>query len=158
MFSTLLKRIALSSLLTCSAIALADQSDYKLMIIDDANTSAAILQGHYESVLNQQVKVNNDQTRNYELVFNQCAVSVKLKNFNDAETHCTQAISLLNSSKVPGYKRRELTSFALSNRGVARIMANNNTAALSDFYEAVQISANDLVSHNLNRAKQRLAL
>ena len=71
---------------------------------------------------------------------------------------CTQAISLLSTSKVPGYKRRELTSFALSNRGVARIMSENDTAALSDFYEAVQISKNELVNHNLSRAKQNLAL
>ncbi|MFT4953604.1 MAG: hypothetical protein ACI9A0_003323, partial [Pseudoalteromonas tetraodonis] len=38
------------------------------------------------------------------------------------------------------------------------LMAKNETAALSDFYEAQQISGNELVSHNLTRAKQDLAL
>ena len=36
MFSTLMKRVALSSLLTCSAMAVADQGDYKLMVIDQS--------------------------------------------------------------------------------------------------------------------------
>lgn len=158
MFTPLLKRIALTSLLTCSAVAVADQSDYKLMIIDDASTSTAIIAGQYETVLSNSLEQSVDLERSYELAFNRCAANVKMKNFADAETLCTQAISLLKSSKVPSYKRRELTSFALSNRGVARMMAKDNTAALSDFYEAVKISENDLVSHNLDRAKQNLAL
>ncbi len=139
MFSTLMKRVALSSLLTCSAMAVADQGDYKLMVIDQSTTLA-------------------EQSNQYELAFNQCALSVKEKDFAAAEALCSKAINLLTTSKVPGHKRRELTSFALSNRGVARIMSENDTAALSDFYEAVQISSNDLVEHNLTRAKQNLAL
>ena len=139
MLKTLVKTIALSSLLTCSAMAVADQADYKLMVIEQAQT-------------------NDNVSNEYETAFNRCALSVKEKNFSEAENLCTQAISLLNTSKVPGYKRRELTSFALSNRGVARIMSENDTAAISDFYEAVQISKNELVNHNLNRAKQNLAL
>ncbi len=140
MFSTLMKRVALSSLLTCSAMAVADQGDYKLMVIDQS-TQASV-----------------ETNRQYEVAFNQCALSVKEKDFAAAEALCSKAINLLTTSKVPGHKRRELTSFALSNRGVARIMSENETAALSDFYEAVQISSNDLVEHNLTRAKQNLAL
>ncbi len=140
MFSTLMKGVALSSLLTCSAMAVADQSDYKLMVIDQS-TQASV-----------------ETNRQYELAFNQCALSVQAKNFTEAEALCSKAISLLSTSKVPAYKRRELTSFALSNRGVARIMSENDTAALSDFYEAVQISGNELVEHNLTRAKKNLAL
>ncbi|MEZ7278726.1 hypothetical protein LY624_08200 [Pseudoalteromonas sp. N1230-9] len=139
MLKTLVTTIALSSLLTCSAMAVAAQADYKLMVIEQAQT-------------------NDNATSQYETAFNRCALSVKEKNFSEAESLCTQAISLLSTSKVPGYKRRELTSFALSNRGVARIMSENDTAALSDFYEAVQISKNELVNHNLSRAKQNLAL
>lgn len=121
-------------------MAVADQSDYKLMVIDQS-TQATV-----------------ETNRQYELAFNQCALSVQAKNFKEAETLCSKAISLLSKSKVPAYKRRELTSFALSNRGVARIMSENDTAALSDFYEAVQISGNELVEHNLTRAKKNLAL
>lgn len=158
MFTPLLKRIALTALLTCSAVAVADQSDYKLMVINDSQTSQAIISGQYETVLSSNVEQSIDLERKYELAFNRCAANIKMKKFVDAETLCTQAITLLKNSKVPGYKRRELTSFALSNRGIARIMANNNTAGLSDFYEAVNVSGNDLVSHNLNRAKQNLSL
>ncbi|MCP4585066.1 MULTISPECIES: hypothetical protein [unclassified Pseudoalteromonas] len=140
MFSTLMKRVALSSLLTCSAMAVADQSDYKLMVID------------------QSITANVAENRQYEQAFNDCALSVKDKKFSEAETLCSKAISLLSTSKVPSHKRRELTSFTLSNRGVARIMSENDTAALSDFYEAVQISGNELVEHNLTRAKKNLAL
>lgn len=158
MFTPLLKRIALTSLLTCSAVAVADQSDYKLMVIDDTQTSQAIIAGQYETVLSNEMEQSTDLSRSYELAFNRCAANVKMKNFADAETLCTQAIELLKTSKVPGYLRRELTSFALSNRGIARIKAQNNAAGISDFYEAVNVSGNELVSHNLNRAKQNLAL
>ena len=140
MFSTLMKRVAVSSLLTCSAMAVADQSDYKLMVIDQS-TQATV-----------------DTNRQYELAFNQCALSVQAKNFTEAETLCSKAISLLSKSKVPAYKRRELTSFALSNRGVSRMMANNDAAGLSDFYEAAQIADSVMVSHNLSRAKENLSL
>ncbi len=139
MLKTLGKTIALSSLLTCSVMAVAAQADYKLMVI-------------------KQPQVSDKATNQYETVFNRCAMSVKEKNFSEAENLCTQAISLLSKSRVPGYKRRELTSFALSNRGIARIMSEKQTAALSDFYEAVQISENELVNHNLSRVKQNLAL
>jgi hypothetical protein len=37
-------------------------------------------------------------------------------------------------------------------------MAKNDTAAIADFYEAVQLNNNELVSFNLNLAKQELKL
>ncbi|MFT6788175.1 MAG: hypothetical protein ACJAVX_001526 [Pseudoalteromonas rhizosphaerae] len=55
-------------------------------------------------------------------------------------------------------KLRELTSFALSNRGVSRMMAKNDTAGLSDLYEAAQMADSAMVSHNLTRAKEYLSL
>lgn len=67
-------------------------------------------------------------------------------------------VTLFKQSKSPRFKVRELTSFALRNRGLGRLMAKNETAALSDFYEVQQMSGNELVSHNLTRAKQELAL
>lgn len=131
----LIKTIALSALLTGSASAMADTGDYKLMVIKDAV-----------------------QTQPLEQSFNSCALNVKSKNYTQAETVCTKAIALLKRSKGPSTKRRELTSFALSNRGVARLLSKNDTAGLSDLYEAVQISSNTLVTHNLIRAKEDLSL
>ncbi|TMO01524.1 hypothetical protein CWB60_20750, partial [Pseudoalteromonas sp. S327] len=55
-------------------------------------------------------------------------------------------------------KVRQLTSFALSNRGVARMIAKKDTAVLSELYEENQISKNSLVSHNLTRDKEDLSL
>ena len=132
---SLIKTIALGSLFTCSAAVMADQSDYKLMIIDNAAAS-------------QQV----------EQSFNNCALNVKSKNYAQADEICTKAIALLKQSNGPRMKVRELTSFALSNRGVSRMMANNDTAGLSDLYEAAQIADSEMVSHNLTRAKEYLSL
>ena len=115
---------------------MADQSDYKLMVIEEAKTAP----------------------QEFEVAFNDCALNVKSKNYSQAEAICSKAITLLQQSTGPRFKVRELTSFALSNRGVGRLMAKNETAALSDFYEAQQMSGNELVSHNLTRAKQDLAL
>jgi hypothetical protein len=132
---TLLKTIALGSLLTCSAAVMADSSDYKLMVIE-AQTAQQPL----------------------EQSFNNCALNVKSKNYAKAEAICTKAIALLKDADAPRFKVRQLTSFALSNRGVARLKANNETAGLADLYEAKSMSNSTMVSHNLTRAKEELSL
>ena len=132
---TLLKTIALGSLLTCSAAAMAGGSDYKLMVIETATAPQPVEQS-----------------------FNSCALNVKSKNYEQAEAICTKAIALLKESRVSKLKVRELTSYALSNRGVSRMMAKNDAAGLSDFYEAAQIADSAMVSHNLTRAKEYLSL
>ncbi|WP_165723010.1 MULTISPECIES: hypothetical protein [unclassified Pseudoalteromonas] len=132
---TLIKTIALSSLLTCSAAAVADASDYKLMVIETATAPQPLEQS-----------------------FNSCALNVKSKNYAQAEEICTKAIALLKDADGPKFKVRQLTSFALSNRGVARLKAHNDTAALADLYEASKLSNSSMVSHNLSRAKEELSL
>ena len=132
---TLLKTIALGSLLTCPAAVMADSSDYKLMVIE-AQTAPQPL----------------------EQSFNSCALNVKSKNYAQAEAICTKAIALLKDADAPRFKVRQLTSFALSNRGVARLKANNETAGLADLYEAKSMSNSTMVSHNLTRAKEELSL
>jgi len=130
-----IKTIALGSLLTCSAAAMAGGSDYKLMVIETATAPQPVEQS-----------------------FNSCALNVKSKNYEQAEAICTKAIALLKESRVSKLKVRELTSYALSNRGVSRMMAKNDAAGLSDFYEAAQIADSAMVSHNLTRAKEYLSL
>jgi len=132
---TLIKIIALGSLLACSAATLADGSDYKLMVLESSTSTLPLTDS-----------------------FNGCVLNVKSKNYEAAEAICSKAIALLKESNDPKLKVRELTSFALSNRGVSRIMAKKDTAGISDLYEAVQISNNTLVSYNLSQAKSALAL
>ena len=132
---TLLKTIAIGSLLTCSAAVMADSSDYKLMVIKTATAPLAL-----------------------EESFNSCALNVKSKNYAQAEEICTKAIALLKDADAPRFKVRQLTSYALSNRGVARLKAHNDTAALADLYEAQSMSNSTMVSHNLTRAKEELSL
>ena len=135
MKSSLIKTIALGSLLTCSAAVMADTSDYKLMVIEQATAPQPIEQS-----------------------FNSCALNVKSKNYAEAEAICTKAIALLKDADGPKFRVRQLTSFALSNRGVARLKSNNDTAAIADLYEAAQMSNSTMVSHNLTLAKEELAL
>jgi hypothetical protein len=132
---SLIKTIAISALLTSSAAAVADQSDYKLMVIE-AQTAPLPL----------------------EQSFNSCALNVKSKNYAQAEAICTKAIALLQDADAPSFKVRELTSFALSNRGIARLKSHKDTAGLADLYEAKQLSNSVYVSHNLSRAKEDLSL
>ncbi len=114
---------------------MADTSDYKLMVIEQATAPQPIEQS-----------------------FNSCALNVKSKNYAEAEAICTKAIALLKDADGPKFKVRQLTSFALSNRGVARLKSNNDTAAIADLYEAAQMSNSTMVSHNLTLAKEELAL
>ncbi|GAB0109485.1 hypothetical protein [Pseudoalteromonas distincta] len=132
---SLIKTIALGSLLTGSAAVMADSSDYKLMVIETATAPKPLEQS-----------------------FNSCALNVESKNYAEAEAICTKAIALLKDADGSKFKVRQLTSYALSNRGVARLKAKNETAAIADLYEAVQLNKNSLVSHNLTRAKEELAL
>ncbi|MFT6788176.1 MAG: hypothetical protein ACJAVX_001527 [Pseudoalteromonas rhizosphaerae] len=53
---TLIKTIALSSLLTCSAVALVDQSDYKLMVIETATAPQPVEQSFNNCALNVKSK------------------------------------------------------------------------------------------------------
>lgn len=114
---------------------MADTSDYKLMVIEQATAPQPLEQS-----------------------FNSCALNVKSKNYAEAEAICTKAIALLKDADGPKFKVRQLTSFALSNRGVARLKSNNDTAAIADLYEAAQMSNSTMVSHNLTLAKEELAL
>ncbi|MEH6393890.1 hypothetical protein [Pseudoalteromonas sp.] len=132
---TLIKTIALGSLLTCSAAAMAGGSDYKLMVIETATAPQPVEQS-----------------------FNSCALNVKSKNYEQAEAICTKAIALLKESRESKLKVRELTSYALSNRGVSRMMSKNDAAGLSDLYEASKMADSVMVSHNLTRAKEYLSL
>ncbi|TMS81438.1 hypothetical protein CWB70_20550, partial [Pseudoalteromonas sp. S981] len=75
MKSSLIKTIALGSLLTCSAAVMADTSDYKLMVIEQATAPQPIEQS-----------------------FNSCALNVKSKNYAEAEAICTKAIALLKDA------------------------------------------------------------
>ncbi|HCV05439.1 hypothetical protein L1264_17195 [Pseudoalteromonas sp. APAL1] len=150
-----LKTILITSLCMSSNWVLANDIDFKLMVVDDEASSIAIMQGDYNAGL---VTSAEDSANQYIAPFNRCVASVKLKQFEKAEADCTEAISLLKEIKASRFKRNELTSFALSNRGVARFMANNDTAAIADFYEASRLDDNEYVSFNLNRAKQELKL
>lgn len=123
------------------------------MVVDDNASSKAIMQGNFTNSLETMNDANN-----YIVPFNRCVVSVKLKQFDKADQDCSQAIAMLKKVNAPHYKRNELTSYALSNRGIARLMAKNDTVAIADFYEAVQLNNNELVSFNLNLAKQELEL
>ncbi|MDI4650769.1 MULTISPECIES: hypothetical protein [Pseudoalteromonas] len=151
MFKLNLKPCVWLILFVCSNFVFAN--DFKLMVVDDNASSKAIMQGNFANSLETMKEANN-----YIVPFNRCVAGVKLKQFAKAEQDCSQAIAMLKKVNAPHYKRNELTSYALSNRGIARLMAKNDTAAIADFYEAVQLNNYELVSFNLNLAKQELKL
>ncbi|WP_062564437.1 hypothetical protein [Pseudoalteromonas shioyasakiensis] len=153
MFKLNLKPCLWLILFVCSNFVFANNNDFKLMVVDDNASSKAIMQGNFANSLETMNEANN-----YIVPFNRCVAGVKLKQLDKAEQDCSQAIAMLKKVNAPHYKRNELTSYALSNRGIARLMAKNDTAAIADFYEAVQLNNNELVSFNLNLAKQELKL
>ncbi len=80
LFNILMKCVAAGSLLTYSTIAVADQSDYKLMVID------------------QSITADVAENRQYEQAFNKSTLSVQLNNFTEAGTLCSKAIVMLLAS------------------------------------------------------------
>jgi precorrin-3B methylase len=49
-----------------------------------------------------------------------------------------------------------MRAYALTNRGVLRLLQNNNLAALADFNQATELARSDISLHNLQRLELAL--
>ncbi|AWL12314.1 hypothetical protein HMF8227_01841 [Saliniradius amylolyticus] len=131
---------------------------YKLMIIDDGDLANFIESGHYQKALESKSGKVDSPNALFVSEVNRCVANIRLSRYEEAETLCSKALTFSNEMDVPAHTRKELTSFALSNRAMARLKLSKHTAAISDLYEASIMSPNSYVEANLQTAKNQMQL
>ena len=148
------KLITAGLLLAISGAALADSvetSPYKMVVISDIPGVDAIQSGDIAQGL---AIMQNADIENYSRNLNLCVGYTKLSQFEDAEKACTKAVySASHSSNEPD---AELRAYAYNNRGVMKLMANDNLGALEDFKRAAKAAKNQIYKHNLARLETAL--
>ena len=90
-----------------------------------------------------------------------CVASIKLSRFEEASTACTDAINAIEMSDSTlgrGRHGKYLKSIAYSNRGIARYLANDDTAAMTDFTTALMLNDNAIVKNNASTLKASLSI
>lgn len=143
-------------LFSASALTPAFAGDYKLAVINDELTSNAVVSGQYAQALT----LAKNQVQNVETAFetsvNQCAANIQLGNADEAISLCSTALKLIKDVKLDGTKRREMSAYAYSNRGIAHSLKNEFDAALSDFSTAFGKDKNTITRANYKLAKNSL--
>ncbi|TLX49308.1 hypothetical protein CWC31_17350 [Pseudoalteromonas ruthenica] len=131
-------------------------ADYKLAVIDDNDTSKAVLAGQYDQVINLSNVTELDQQAAFEKSVNQCAAHIQVGKADEALSMCSLAIELISEIDVNANKRRELTAYAYGNRGIAHSLKNEYQAALDDFSAAYKTKRNTITRANLKTAQSSL--
>ena len=130
--------------------------DYKLAVINDEHTSQAVVSGQYAQALNLNHQQLTSTESAFETSMNQCAANIQLGNADAAIALCNTALKLLKDVKADGLKRREMSAYAYSNRGIAHSLKNEFDAALSDFSIAYTKNKNTITRTNYQVAKNSL--
>ncbi|MEO2267508.1 tetratricopeptide repeat protein [Pseudoalteromonas sp. YIC-656] len=127
--------------------------DYKLAVINDELTSDAVVSGQYAQALQLGQNASQNVASAFETSVNQCAANIQLGKADEAISLCNTALQLIKEVRVDSTKRREMTAYAYSNRGIAYSLKNEFDAALSDFSTAYGTNKNTITRANYKLAK-----
>lgn len=142
---------------TATFLTSAYAADYKLAVIDDNDTSEAVIAGQYSQVINLGDVSQLDDKAAFEKSVNQCAAHIQLGEADQALSMCNLAITLISDMSIEAQQRRELSAYAYSNRGVAYSLKDEYESALADFNYAYKTKRNTITRANLKTAKVNLA-
>lgn len=151
-----LELIAAGFLLTISSAAFADleKSQYKMVVIKDTPGVEALQSGDVAKGVNLTQAAEANELDSYTRNLNLCVGYTKLAKFEEAEKACSAAVNnALSSSLTPN---ADIRAYAFNNRGVMKLMANDNLGALEDFKRAAKVANNGIYKHNLIRLETAL--
>ncbi|WP_166838110.1 tetratricopeptide repeat protein [Rheinheimera pleomorphica] len=148
--------LALMLMASGSFLASANTNGYKMVLIEDAPGVAALQAGQFDQgiteTLNSSVEVDN-----FSRQMSLCVGFTKSAQLDKAATACDNAVSAAQQLHlVSSSDKREMRAYALTNRGVLRLLQNNNLAALADFNRAAELNRSDVSLHNLQRLELAL--
>ncbi|GAB59880.1 hypothetical protein [Rheinheimera nanhaiensis] len=148
--------LALMLMASGSFLASANTNGYKMVLIEDTPGVAALQAGQFDQgiteTLNSSVEVDN-----FSRQMSLCVGFTKSAQLDKAATACDSAVSAAQQLHlVSSSEKREMRAYALTNRGVLRLLQNNNLAALADFSRAAELNRSDVNLHNLQRLELAL--
>ena len=129
--STYLKVLITALTLSSSAIAIADESKFKIAVVKKEF-----------GIKDSEILAFNKHMRN-------CAELTKALKADESEIACNAAIASIKLVKTDSRKAKFLESLTYSNRGISRFVNNDLTGAKDDLLTAMRIDENSITESNL---------
>ncbi|MCE9679807.1 hypothetical protein LZP69_11605 [Shewanella sp. AS1] len=151
-----LELLAAGILLSISSSAFADleNSQYKMVVIKNAPGVEALQSGDVAQGIALTKSAEANELDKYSRNLNLCVGYTKLAQFDKAEKACTAAVS--SALHADTSDRHDIRAYAFNNRGVMKLMQNDNLGALEDFKRAVDATDDKIYKHNLARLENAL--
>ncbi|WP_445775642.1 hypothetical protein [Shewanella sp.] len=153
--------ISATLLLTASNHVMADtqghnisSTAYKMVLVEDVPGMTALQAGHIEEGLSATLSASKYTVDDYSRYVNLCAGYVQMSDMEKAEKACSAAVKSARSLvAVPSMSVR---AYAYNNRGIMKLMNNDNLGALADFKRAAKVDSSGIYKHNLERLETAL--
>lgn len=143
-----LKTLLTSLVLSTSLTAVANEANFKVAIIGNAQGSKEILSGDFNNGIESLTKTSAAKS-SFENSMGLCAVYIKTKDANKSESACSTAIDSANSMNWRSKRGIYLKSLSYSNRGISRYLNNDIAGAIDDLTMAITIDTNEITRSNL---------
>ncbi|MDX1392001.1 MAG: hypothetical protein R3241_06465 [Rheinheimera sp.] len=148
--------LALMLMASGSFLASANTNGYKMVLIENTPGAAALQAGQFAQGINETLASSKDVT-DFASQLSLCVGFSKNGQLQQAEDACNTAVSAAQQvTLASNSEKRALRAYALTNRGVLRLLQNNNLAALADFSRAAELTDHAVSQHNLQRLEQAL--
>ncbi|MGP9799372.1 tetratricopeptide repeat protein [Rheinheimera sp. NSM] len=149
--------LALMLMASGSFLASATTNGYKMVLIEDTPGVAALQAGQFDQGISETLASNSAEVDNFSRQMSLCVGFTKSGKLEQATGACDSAVSAAQQfHHVSNSDKREMRAYALTNRGVLRLLQNNNLAALADFKRAAELNRSDVSQHNLQRLELAL--
>ncbi|GGQ15020.1 hypothetical protein [Shewanella litoralis] len=153
--------ISATLLLTASASVMAntqgqnmDSTAYKMVLVEDVPGVTALQAGNIEEGLTATLSASKYTVDDYSRNVNLCAGYVQMSDMEKAEKACSAAVKSARSLvAIPSMSVR---AYAYNNRGVMKLLNNDNLGALADFKRAAKVDSSGIYKHNVERLEAAL--
>ncbi|MDF3126981.1 hypothetical protein [Rheinheimera sp. 1928-s] len=150
------KKVAVMLLASSSFVATATTGGFKMVLIEDTPGVSKIKAGLYQEGV-AEATATDKQADAFSKHMSLCVAYTHMAEFKQAEQACSSAIYAARRAEGSdsSYKR-EMRSFAHTNRGVARLMGQDPVAALADFQQATTLEQSEINQHNLALLNEKI--
>ncbi|TQV77265.1 hypothetical protein FLL45_04790 [Aliikangiella marina] len=150
----LLSACIVASLFNISNAA-ASTKGFQVAVVEHTTGAKEIIEGQYETGLKKLSKRDTPAKSSFNRSLTRCAANIMLNDYQSADGACTVAIEKYKNRSSLNYKY--FKSIAYSNRGVARYLKGDMTAASDDLKMAASLDDNKIVMANLANIKAKIA-
>jgi hypothetical protein len=153
--------ICATLVLTASTSVMADEQGqqiksnaYKMVLVEDVPGVNALQSGDVEAGLTATLSASKFAVDDYSRNVNLCAGYVQLADMKKAQKACSAAVkSARTQVAIPSMTVR---AYAYNNRGVMKLLNNDNLGALADFKYAAKVDHSEIYQHNVKRLEAAL--